>query len=189
MTADAPAGDGDPNPFWKFSVRCWRQPDVEAGCLRLQVDHGLNPNLLLFACWAAAEGRALIPGSIAESPAGEWHRKVTAPLRSARGEARRLAGDAENCRQALREAELEVERVEQRLLYRHRDQLTVAGSKTGGALAALNLKKYLERDAIGQGPALHDCVMRLLETCFAEADSAEMREILEDSPGTEPGPV
>ncbi len=189
MTGGATVGDGDPNPFWKFSVHCWRKPEVEASCLRLQVDHGLNPNLLLFACWAAAEGLALEPGALAESPAGDWHRNVTAPLRAARSEARRLAPDAENCRQALREAELEVERVEQRLLYRHREQLTAPGREAGGELAALNLKEYVRASACAEGPALHDCVMRLLETCFAEADPAEMREILEESPGTEPGPV
>lgn len=187
MTAETSAESGDPNPFWKFSVRCWRLPDVERSCLVLQDEHGLNPNLLLFACWAAAEGRSLDGQRLAGSLAGQWHAAVTGPLRHARGEAKRLAVDAEACRAALREAELEVERVEQRLLYRERDLLTMTGHPAGGLLAAGNLRACASMQDCARSAALTDRLQSLLAACFPEADANAVRAVLES--GDEPGPA
>ena len=47
------------SPFWRFSLKFYRQPQVAEACIALQDGAGIDVNLLLFLLWQAAEGRTL----------------------------------------------------------------------------------------------------------------------------------
>ena len=55
------------HPFWDFSLALYRKPGVAAACLRLQDGPGLDVNLLLYACWTAANGAGLAAPQIGVS--------------------------------------------------------------------------------------------------------------------------
>lgn len=78
------------SPFWDFSLSLYGRPGVEWTCLELQRRHGLDVNLLLFACWLADQGIELDQAALAraEKAVSAWHIEVVRPLRALR---RRLA--------------------------------------------------------------------------------------------------
>ena len=115
--ADSTGRDGG-NPFWQFSLSLYDSPGVAAACLALQDRHGLDVNLLLFACFAAARGVALAPADVAEldEVCAAWRDSVIKPLR----ELRRRAGDdfdQGEVKEALLAAELAAERAQQDRLW------------------------------------------------------------------------
>jgi uncharacterized protein (TIGR02444 family) len=72
--------------LWDWSLGAYARPGVEALCLELQDEHGQCVPYLLWAAWAAAEGRAPDPAILAQaaSVAREWESAVVGPLRSVR---------------------------------------------------------------------------------------------------------
>jgi uncharacterized protein (TIGR02444 family) len=109
-----------PSPFWNFSLAVYGRPGVAAACIELQDRHGLDVNLLLFACWRAAMGEprwsparllAMMRGL------GDWQVTVVAPLRAVRRRLKRAPGAApEALRRQIGEIELAAERIEQDML-------------------------------------------------------------------------
>ena len=146
------------NPFWDFSLVVYARPGVAEACLALQDRHGLDVNLLLFCCWAGAQGQRLETGDLARAlaSAGDWQRSVVAPLRGVR---RRLKecpeaeeGPLEALRRAVKDCELNAERIEQALLhdaFLPGPEATTLEAKQAAAAAA-NLSVYLEL----AGPAI-----------------------------------
>ena len=47
--ADAKSTQG--SPFWRFSLRFYRQPRVADACIALQEESGVDVNLLLYLLW------------------------------------------------------------------------------------------------------------------------------------------
>lgn len=78
------------SPFWDYSLCLYGRPCMEATCLELQRRHGLDVNLLLFACWLASQGIELDQETLirAKKAVSTWHIEVVRPLRALR---RRLA--------------------------------------------------------------------------------------------------
>src|SRR5258705_5315206 len=54
------------SPFWRFSLRFYRQPEVADACIALQEQAGVDVNLLLFLLWHATQKRALSQADVAE---------------------------------------------------------------------------------------------------------------------------
>ena len=108
--------------FWRFSLAVYARPGVAPSCLALQDRLGLDVNLLLFCCWAAARGHRLGPPELAAARAASepWQREIVEPLRRIR---RQLAqptaldpGDAAILYDQAQQLELAAEEAEQRLL-------------------------------------------------------------------------
>src|SRR5262249_42075954 len=73
--------------FWNFSVAVYGASGVEAECLALQDQFGLDINLVLFCAFVgAAHGVALTADDIAAArqEVGAWHQDVIKALRTAR---------------------------------------------------------------------------------------------------------
>ena len=122
---DAKALPGDAaDRLWAFSVAIYGKSEVAPVCLALQDDHGLDVNVLLFCCWAAAEGAPpLADAAIADAVAATepWRARAVAPLRAVRRDLKRAVvrlADArrEDFRQRVAALELEAERLTQGLL-------------------------------------------------------------------------
>lgn len=139
------------NPFWRYSLRFYREPGIADICLRLQERCGADVNVLLFVLWLAREGRATSEGDLRriEETTARWRDEVIRPLRELRTRLKRPEILADPDRAALRESiktiELEAERIEQCDLYRlSQDSAAFAPAteSSGEALAARNLAAY-----------------------------------------------
>ncbi len=116
----APSADD----FWDFSLRVYGAPGVEAACLELQDEFGLNVNLILYCCWAGSLGVRLeeteLQGVI--DAVAQWQNAVVLPLRSVRRLLKDTAfmgvdeEDRESVRNMVKAAELRAEKTEQIIL-------------------------------------------------------------------------
>jgi uncharacterized protein (TIGR02444 family) len=112
------------SPFWRFSLRFYRQPQVADACIALQEEAGVDVNLLLFLLWQATLGRELSQGEVEalEARVGPWREMTVVPLRAVRralkSPPRLLAAPAaEAFRTKIKAVELEAERLQQESLY------------------------------------------------------------------------
>jgi uncharacterized protein (TIGR02444 family) len=140
------------NPFWDFSLLVYHRLGVAEACLALQDRHGLDVNLLLFCCWAGSQGRRLDAADIERVMAslGDWQNSVVGPLRDVRRRLKDLPGSASGqlgaLRQAVKDCELEAERIEQAMLHDALAPSSGASFPAAGqaTCAAANLTAYLE---------------------------------------------
>ncbi len=114
-----------PHAFWRWSLRVYRAPGVQAACLALQDGLGVDVNLLLLCGWQASRGASLDRRRLRQAIArvGGWQSQVVAPLRQARRAHKQLApADAASAESAaalhkrLLGLELELEYAEQSML-------------------------------------------------------------------------
>ena len=130
--------------MWDYAVWLYGEPGVAAACLALQDQAGTDVNLLLFAAWLGATGRAPSPQVLAAARemAEEWQDRVVRPLRIVRRELKpRLAAidpmlraPLSTTRQQLAQVELELERAELTML-----ETLIAGLEVGPGDAELAL--------------------------------------------------
>ena len=111
------------HPFWDWSLQIYGRPGVENILLELQDRHGLDVNLLLFACWTGATGRGRLTGDMwagLVDGTADWRANVIEPLRAVRRHLKGRDGmpGATALRQRVKALELEAE---------HAAQLTIAG--------------------------------------------------------------
>src|SRR5262249_61577740 len=66
MSASETPSPSSGSPFWRFSLRFYRQPEVADACITLQEKAGVDVNLLLFLLWHATQKRALSAAEVAE---------------------------------------------------------------------------------------------------------------------------
>ena len=77
--------------FWSFTLGLYGKPGVAPALIGLQDRLGLDVNMLLYCCWAGADGRVLSRDDLkaVEAVAEPWQSEVVRPLRALR---RRLKG-------------------------------------------------------------------------------------------------
>ncbi len=143
-------------PFWRFSLRFYRQPGVADACIALQDECGVDVNILLFMLWLATDKRRIAPAALAAlcATACDWNQQVVAPLRTLR---RRLKTSlplvdmtaAEPFRTKVKALELESERLQQEALQALAPELATTIEATIEAAARANLAAY--EHVIGRG--------------------------------------
>ena len=111
-------------PFWRFSLRFYRQSGVSDACIALQDDCGVDVNLLLFLFWLADDGQLLSAGDVKklDDAVRDWRNLTIIPIRDTRRKlkgARTLveAGEQEAFRNKVKAIELDAERLQQEALY------------------------------------------------------------------------
>jgi uncharacterized protein (TIGR02444 family) len=130
--------------LWSFSLATYDAPGVASACIALQDRHGLDVNLLLFCCWAGAQGHQLTTAKLKRLQQGVagWQQEVVQPLRRVR---RRLKGepgdDAQDLRARILELEIESERQEQ---LRLADLMPLTPGEAEPRRAGANLRLYME---------------------------------------------
>lgn len=136
------------NPFWHYSVRQYAQPGVAQACLKLQDEHGLDVNMLLYAAWLASEGRQPDRGHLTAlaRKVEDWRRRVVQPLRELRVQWKGFA-PAEMLREQLQSLELEAERVQQDMMLAFYEASTPPSSEATDV--AMNLVIVAESTAGG----------------------------------------
>jgi len=106
------------NPFWEYSLTLYAREGVAPACLQLQDQHGVDVNLLLYACYAACCGLELGVSELAAMDAriAGWRSRAVQPLRRQRRELREREG-AESLRQQVVRLELLAERAQQQQMW------------------------------------------------------------------------
>ena len=147
-------GSIEENPFWDFSLKFYGQQNIASSCLALQESVGADVNILLYCCWVASEGAAVIePTEFAEiiETIEPWQSDVVRSLRQIRRNMKQekmldLGELSESLRNKIKNCELEGERLEQMILYQSGQQLSEGGSDQSSetiANAEINLKNYI----------------------------------------------
>jgi uncharacterized protein (TIGR02444 family) len=90
--------------LWAWAGAAYAEAGVGGACLALQDAHGQSVCLLLWAAWAAEDGRAPSAETLdaAAALAHAWEAAVIGPLRAARRGLKTAPGLDEAARQALR---------------------------------------------------------------------------------------
>jgi uncharacterized protein (TIGR02444 family) len=112
------------SPFWRFSLRFYRQPGVADACITLQEQSGIDVNLLMFLFWHATHSHALSAAEVKELERriAPWREMTVVPLRTMR-RALKSPGHlvepaaAEVFRTKVKALELEAERLQQEAMY------------------------------------------------------------------------
>ncbi|MDX1574760.1 MAG: TIGR02444 family protein [Kiloniellales bacterium] len=162
------------NPFWDFSLAVYNRPGVAEACLALQDRRGLDVNLLLFCCWAGSVGRPLGPRDIARlrGAVDDWQQGIVGPLRAVRRRLKGLsdvaAGEGGALRQAVKDCELEAERIEQAMLHAALAGLSTEPSEPAdpAACGAANLTAYLQAASLEADPADRQDLEAILRGAF-----------------------
>ncbi len=145
--ADTQAQQG--SPFWRFSLRFYRQPGVADACIALQDSCGVDVNVLLLFLWLATARRRiqLAAARAVCAEATPWRDDVVAPLRTVR---RRLKdgsslverGAAELFRTKIKAIELESERLQQEALFGLASGLATEDAASVEVAARANVVAY-----------------------------------------------
>jgi uncharacterized protein (TIGR02444 family) len=175
VTEREPSGLG--SPFWRFSLRFYRQPGVADACIALQEQSGVDVNLLLFLLWHAMHGRRLSAAEIArlEAMIAPWRELTVVPLRDLRRALKSPpalveAGTAESFRTRIKAVELEAERLQQEAMHS-----LAAGSMLGETVpsastaARENLRAYA---GLCRAPFAAGAVDTVLSALAAMGDAA-----------------
>jgi uncharacterized protein (TIGR02444 family) len=124
MSASETPSSSPGSPFWRFSLRFYRQPEVADACITLQEKAGVDVNLLLFLLWHATQKRALSPAEIAdiERRIAPWRNMTVIPLRTMRRALKSPptlvpGAGAELFRTKIKAIELEAERLQQEAMH------------------------------------------------------------------------
>jgi len=73
------------NSFWQFSLALYAKPEAANFCLRLQDQHNMQVNLLLYSIWLTFEGCILEPSLIKQnSQLQNWLTQIIPSIRYAR---------------------------------------------------------------------------------------------------------
>jgi uncharacterized protein (TIGR02444 family) len=147
--ADAGTPDNQGSPFWRFSLRTYRQPGVADACIALQDECGVDVNVLLFFLWLAAD-KKLVPALNARAvceQAALWHDDVVVPLRTLRrklkaGSTLVAHNTAELFRTRIKAVELEAERLQQEALFAMVPNLETEPAESVEAAARANVLVY-----------------------------------------------
>ena len=139
--------------FWAFSLETYARPGVADACIALQDEHGFDVNLLLLCLWQAdRDFRAFDKRATEDLRAaiGPWVEEVVVPLRTVRRQLKQPRSwrveteDAEPCRRLVKGAELESDRVAQRLLIRMLASTPAARVGSARAAAQESFAAYAE---------------------------------------------
>jgi uncharacterized protein (TIGR02444 family) len=166
--------------FWSFTLGLYGKPDVAPALIGLQDRLGLDVNMLLYCCWAGADGRLLSRDDLktVEAVAEPWQSEVVRPLRALR---RRLKGGfgampadrVQAYRKRVNELEIEGEHIAQNAMGQQARGERQAGAGAAAAVTA-NLKAYLKlRHAPVDAPERADLIT-ILRACCADATADEI---------------
>ncbi|MDQ7731872.1 TIGR02444 family protein [Halomonas sp. SpR1] len=102
-------------PLWDFALAVYAKPGVEAACLTLQEEAGLDVCEVLFHCWLYSFGLEALPAALEREREQRrlWQRDVTEVLRGLRSDLKAKAEASESVtalRETIKQAELMAER-------------------------------------------------------------------------------
>jgi uncharacterized protein (TIGR02444 family) len=136
-------------PFWRFSLKFYRQAGVSDACIALQDGCGVDVNLLLFLFWLASDDRQLSTEDVKmlDDNVRDWRNLTIVPIRDTR---RKLKGAVtlvdpdtqEAFRNKIKTVELEAERLQQEALHEFSRSGPLGTPAASGTAARGNMAAY-----------------------------------------------
>ncbi len=168
--------------FWNYSRQIWALPAIEDSCIRLQNEHGLNVNLLLFCCWTGEQQICLTDDHIqCLLEAAESWETVIKPLRESRIMMKQnlIAMPADIVEQTLMnisDMELNAEHMEQMSLEKSLPIKEFDRCDASGVECSLNnLNTYLKSLALkDSGAELNNQLSQLLSHISGDEEAVQM---------------
>jgi len=149
------AEPGTETPFWRFSLRFYRQTGVSEACIALQDEYGVDVNLLLFLFFLASDGQLLTAGDVKtlDDKVRDWRNLTIIPIRDTRRklkDARTLVepGKQEAFRTKVKAIELDAERLQQEALYSFTQSGPLGARAAPSAAARANVSAYAQVIAV-----------------------------------------
>ena len=149
MSASETPSPSSGSPFWRFSLRFYRQHEVADACIALQEKAGVDVNLLLFLLWHATQKRALSQADVAELERriAPWRNMTVIPLRTMRRALKSpptlVAGaSAELFRTKIKAVELEAERLQQEAMHAMAAGIVSEAAPSSEAAARASIAAY-----------------------------------------------
>lgn len=163
--------------LWDRSVKAHSAPEVDAAVLALQDDHGQCVSLLLWAGWAAEEGRALTPDLLEQAAAfaRDWDGRVVQPLRAVRRALKApAAGVPDLEREALRGRVKNEEFAAEKLMIETLEAMTGPPGARAGAIGAALRSASAAWGAPAPGPLLDGLAAAFSATAHSDKMQPEM---------------
>jgi uncharacterized protein (TIGR02444 family) len=136
-------------PFWRFSLKFYRQPSVSEACIVLQDEFGVDVNLLLFLLWLASDDRQLSAEEVRmlDDNVRDWRNLTIVPIREVRRKLKGAAtlvdpGTQEAFRSKVKTIELEAERLQQEALYAFAKSGPLGAEASPPVAALANITAY-----------------------------------------------
>src|SRR5580700_142690 len=136
-------------PFWRFSLKFYRQAGVSDACIALQDSLGIDVNLLLFLFWLASDDRKLSSDEVKmlDDNVRDWRTLTIVPIRDARRKLKGAVtlvepGRQEAFRNKVKAVELEAERLQQEALYEFSRSGPLGTAAAATAAARANVAAY-----------------------------------------------
>ena len=157
--------DNRASPFWRFSLRFYRQPGVADACIALQEQSGADVNLLLYLLWHARDGRSFTVTEVeaVERRIAPWRESTVFPLRAVRRAIKTPpalveAPAAEAFRNRIKAVELEAERLQQEAMY----AIVAPSGEPSASPAAAAHASIAAYEKISARPFAHPAIETLL---------------------------
>ena len=174
-----PIPPDDVASLWDFSLRQYARAGVADACLRLQDEHGVNVNVLLWCLWLGQRGLTLDITRLrsAQKRIHAWDEHYVVPLRQLRRRMKAEFGTAdagvEPVRQQIKQAELLAEKHLQSLLEVLPHNWESAGATSAQPyIAGKNLRFYLQQFNVAD-----TAIVELLALLGSGADSVAQARI------------
>lgn len=136
-------------PFWRFSLRFYRQAGVADACIALQDGCGVDVNVLLFLFWLASMRRRLTAADVEklDEEVRPWRELTVLPIRAMRRSLKTAAtvvpaAMQEQFRGTIKTIELEAERLQQQALYDIARAAPLGAEAAPAAAARANVAAY-----------------------------------------------
>jgi uncharacterized protein (TIGR02444 family) len=136
-------------PFWRFSLKFYRQAGVSDACIALQDGCGVDVNLLLFLFWLASDDRQLAADEVQmlDDNVRDWRNLTIIPIRDTRRKLKGVAtlvapGKQEAFRTKVKAIELDAERLQQEALYEFTKSGPLGSEASPSAAARSNVAAY-----------------------------------------------
>lgn len=155
--------------FWQHTLAVYSIPGFSEDCIELQDKHGFDVNLVLLCLWLASERKVLNKASVGALAAvlAPWASSVTEVLRGLRRDLKNpgfrylTREDVMPCREMIKSAELEGERLGQKLLVLALADQQLSSEATPQAAAAISLAAYREHLGAAEAGELLNRLLRL----------------------------
>jgi len=172
----AEAAGSEGSPFWRFSLRFYRNPEVAAACIVLQDEAGVDVNILFFLLWNATMKRSFSVPVIADldERIGAWRNATVIPLRELRRALKSPPkvvdpGAAEAFRTRIKGAELEAERLQQQTMYELAPSLPSESAESPAAAARASVAGYATVVGKPFPPAASETILAAFARLTADA--------------------
>jgi len=167
MTDEATTAE---TPFWRFSLKFYRQPSVSEACIALQDEFGVDVNLLLFLLWLASDDRQLSVDEVRmlDDNVRDWRNLTIVPIRDVRRKLKGAAtlvdpGAQEAFRNKVKTVELEAERLQQEAMCTMAAGMTSEAAPSVEAAARASIAAYESVAVSPFTPAAVDTLLAALK--------------------------